>query len=162
MADALWLKAVLQHHEREDGTGYPSGSTDVGDLASLVRRSDIYTSKLSSRNNRESVAADLAGRQMFMQDPGHPMTAALVKEFGIYPPGCHVRLASGEVAVVVGRGATITAPLVACLSNARGAPLPHPIRCETNDRTHAVVAVVGESTVSNRMPLDRLMAAIVG
>ena len=45
-------------------------------------------------------AADVAGRQMFMQDPGHPMTAALVKEFGIYPPGCHVRLASGELAVV--------------------------------------------------------------
>lgn len=162
VADALWLKAVLQHHEREDGSGYPSGSTDVGDLASLVCRSDIYTSKLASRTNRESLAADLAGRQMFMQDPGHPMTAALVKEFGIYPPGCHVRLASGEVAVVVGRGATITAPLVACLSNARGAPLPHPIRRETTDRAHAVMAVVGESAVSNRMPLDRLMAAVVG
>ncbi len=162
VADALWLKAVLHHHEREDGSGYPSGSTDVGDLASLVRRSDIYTSKLASRTSRESMAADLAGRQMFMQDPGHPLTAALVKEFGIYPPGCHVRLASGEVAVVVGRGATITAPLVACLSNARGAPLPHPIRRETNDRAHAVVAVVGESTVSNRLPLDRLLAAVVG
>ena len=31
--------------------------------------------------------ADLAGRQMFMQDPGHLMTAALVKEFGICPSG---------------------------------------------------------------------------
>ena len=162
VADALWLRAVLQHHEREDGTGYPSRSTDVSDLASLVRRSDIYTSKLASRSSRESLAADQAGRQMFMQDPGHPMTAALVKEFGIYPPGCHVRLASGEVAVVVGRGATITAPLVACLSNSRGAPLPHPIRRETTDKAHAVVAVVGESTISNRMPLDRLLAAVVG
>ena len=162
VTDALWLKSVLQHHEREDGTGYPSGMTDVGDLASLVRRSDIYTSKLASRNNRESLAADLAGRQMFMQDPGHPMTAALVKEFGIYPPGCHVRLASGELAVVVGRGPTITAPLVACLSNARGAPLPRPMRRETTDRAHAVVAVVGESSVNHRVSLDRLMAAVVG
>jgi HD-GYP domain-containing protein (c-di-GMP phosphodiesterase class II) len=162
VADGLWLKAVLQHHEREDGSGYPSGSSDVGDLASLVRRSDIYTSKLASRTNRESLAADLAGRQMFMQDPGHPMTAALVKEFGIYPPGCHVRLASGELAVVVGRGATITAPVVACLSNVRGAPLQKPIRCETTDRAHAVMAVVGESAVDRRMPLDRLMAAIAG
>ena len=162
VSDALWLQAVLQHHEREDGSGYPSGNAEVSALASLVRRSDIYTSKLASRTSRESLAADLAGRQMFMQDPGHPMTAALVKEFGIYPPGCHVRLASGEVAVVVGRGATITAPLVACLSNARGAPLPRPIRRETIDRAHSVVAVVGESAVSHRVPLDRLMAAIVG
>jgi hypothetical protein len=30
------------------------------------------------------------------------MTAALVKEFGIYPPGCFVRLASGELAMVIG------------------------------------------------------------
>lgn len=162
VTDPLWLKSVLQHHEREDGTGYPSGITDVCDLASLVRRSDIYTSKLASRNNRECLAADQAGRQMFMQDPGHPMTAALVKEFGIYPPGCHVRLASGEVAVVVSRGPTITAPLVACLSNARGAPLPSPVRRETTDRAHAVVAVVGQSSVNHRVPLDRLMAAVVG
>ena len=162
ISDELWLKAVLQHHEREDGSGYPSGCTEVSDLASLVRRSDIYTSKLASRSGRESLAADQAGRQMFMQDPGHPMTAALVKEFGIYPPGCHVRLASGELAVVVGRGATITAPLVACLSNARGAPLPKPVRRETTDRAHAVVAVVGEASVGQRVPLDRLMAAIVG
>ena len=38
---------------------------------------------------------------MFMQDPGHPMTAALVKEFGIYPPGCYVRLVSGENGVAL-------------------------------------------------------------
>jgi HD-GYP domain-containing protein (c-di-GMP phosphodiesterase class II) len=161
IADTLWLKAVLQHHECEDGSGYPSRSTDVGELASLVRRSDLYTSKLSSRSTRDAVGADVAGRQMFMQDPGHPMTAALVKEFGIYPPGCHVRLVSGELAVVVARGATITAPVVACLTNARGAPLPVPLRRETTDRAHAVAGVVGEASVGKRMPLDRLMAVLV-
>ena len=42
--------AVLQHHEVEDGSGYPAGRSDVCDLASLVRRADVYTSKLSSRS----------------------------------------------------------------------------------------------------------------
>lgn len=158
--DADWLRAVLQHHESEDGSGYPSGTTTVGQLASLVRRSDIYTSKLASRSSRDAMAADLAGRQMFMQDPGHPMTAALVKEFGIYPPGCHVRLASGELAVVVARGEIITAPIVACLTNARGMPLAEPMRRETTDKAHAVVGVVGERSVSARQPLDRLLAAL--
>ena len=160
VADAVWIKAVLQHHEVEDGSGYPSGCSDVSDLASLVRRADVYTSKLTSRGSRDAVAADLAGRQMFMQDPGHPMTAALVKEFGIYPPGCHVRLASGELAVVVARGPSITTPLVACLSDASGAPLPMPVRCDTTDRKRAVLAVVGEGSVKSRMPLDRLLAAL--
>ncbi|MDO9092580.1 MAG: HD domain-containing phosphohydrolase [Rubrivivax sp.] len=161
ISDPLWLRAVLQHHECEDGSGYPSGSGDVCDLASLVRRSDVYTSKLASRSTRDAMSADIAGRQMFMQDPGHPMTAALVKEFGIYPPGCHVRLASGELAVVVARGAAITAPVVACLSNARGAPLSAPVRRDTSDRKYAVAGVVGEASVYPRLPLDRLMAALV-
>ncbi len=155
--DADWLQAVLHHHEGEDGSGYPSGRTDVGDLASLARRADVYTSKLASRSNRDSLAADVAGRQMFMQDPGHPMTAALVKEFGVYPPGCYVRLSSGELAIVVARGPTVTTPVVACLTNARGAPLQTPLRRDTTDRAHAVLSVVGEGSVSIRMPVEQLL-----
>ncbi len=160
VGDEAWLRAVLQHHEMEDGSGYPSGCTKVGELASLARRADVYTSKLAARSTRDALTADVAGRQMFMQDPGHPMTAALVKEFGIYPPGCHVRLASGELAVVVARGATITAPVVACLTTASGASLAQPLRRETTDRTHAVVAVVGEGSVGVRLPLEGLMRAL--
>jgi HD-GYP domain-containing protein (c-di-GMP phosphodiesterase class II) len=158
VADADWLQAVLQHHENEDGSGYPSGRRDVSDLASLARRADGYTAKLSSRSNRDALAADIAGRQIFMEDPGHPMTAALVKEFGIYPPGCHVRLVSGELAIVVARGATITTPIVACLSNARGTPLPQPVRRDTAQRAYAVDAVVGERSVTVRPTLEQLLA----
>ena len=159
--DGDWLRAVAQHHEKPDGSGYPYGITQVSDLAALVQRADIYTAKLSPRKGRDSIAADKAGRAMFTQDPGHPMTAALVKEFGIYPPGCHVRLVTGELAVVVARGAVITAPIVACLSNARGAPLPMPVRRDTSIAGNAVAGVVGEGSVSGRLPLDRLLAALV-
>ena len=162
VGDADWLQGVLRHHEHEDGSGYPSGCTDVGELASLARRADAYTSKLSWRATRECVAADQAGRDMFMREPGNAMIAALVKEFGLYPPGCYVRLASGELAIVVERGATITTPIVACLTNERGAPLPTPQRMKTSDRAHAVAGVVGERSVNVRLPLDRLMAAITG
>ncbi len=160
VGDADWLRAVLQHHEMEDGGGYPGGCSEVGELASLARRADVYTSKLATRCTRVALTADVAGRQMFMQDPGHPMTAALVKEFGIYPPGCHVRLASGELAVVVARGATITAPVVACLTSASGVSLARPQRRETTDRAHAVVAVVGEGSVGVRLPLEGLMKVL--
>lgn len=157
VTDADWLQAVLHHHENEDGSGYPGGRTDVGDLASLARRADVYTSKLASRSHRDSLAADVAGRQMFMQDPGHPMTAALVKEFGVYPPGCHVRLSSGELAIVVARGPTVTTPVVACLTDARGVPLQNPVRRDTTDHAHAVLSVVGEGSISVRIPVDQLL-----
>jgi HD domain len=158
--DAAWLDAVLHHHEHEDGSGYPSGRCDVSDLASLARRADTYTGKLASRSWRDALGADLAGRQMFMADPGHPMTAALVREFGIYPPGCYVRLISGELAIVTGRGPSITTPMVSCLTNASGAALPSPQRVDTSQAAHAVASVVGESHIKVRLPLDRLAALV--
>jgi hypothetical protein len=162
VTDQDWLQAVLMHHELEDGSGYPSGRSDVSALASLVRRADAYTSKLASRSYRAAMSADLAGRQMFMQDPGHPMTAALVKEFGIYPPGCHVRLASGELAIVVERGESITSPVVACLTDARGKALASPVRLATTASQHKVTGIVAERSVNVAVTAERLMALRAG
>lgn len=158
VTDADWLRAVATHHEVEDGSGYPNGSTDVGELASLARRADAYTAKLSARSHREAMSADLAGRQMFMQDPGHPMTAALVKEFGVYPPGCYVRLVSGAVGIVVERGPMVTTPVVACLSGPNGLALAMPQRVDTALKQFAVVGVVGERSVNVRVTAERLLA----
>ena len=158
--DNDWLQAVARHHEQENGSGYPTGRSDVGELASLVRRAEVYTAKLSSRHYREALSADQAGRQMFMQDPGHPMTAALVKEFGIYPPGCYVRLNTGETGVVVQRGPTVTSPVVACLTNARGAPLIAPVRVDTSVAKYAIQCVIGEGSVSHKFPLDKLITTL--
>jgi HD-GYP domain-containing protein (c-di-GMP phosphodiesterase class II) len=158
VVDTDWLNAVSRHHEMEDGSGYPTGSSDVGDLASLVRRADVYTSKLCARAHRDALSADVAGRQMFMQDPGHPMTAALVKEFGVYPPGCHVRLASGELGIVVQRGPTVTTPVVACLTTAQGKPMATPVRVDTSQPGRNVVAVVGQRTVNIEATADKLMS----
>lgn len=158
--DAAWLGAVLHHHEQEDGAGYPSGCTDIGDLATLARRADVYTSKLASRSTRQALLADQAGRQMFMQDPAHPMTAALVREFGIYPPGSYVRLASGELALVVARGASITTPVLSCLTDARGRPLAEPVRRAADGRATVVAGVVGEREAEVQLPLDRLAALV--
>ncbi len=160
ITDADWLQAVEQHHETEDGTGYPGGCTTVGELASLVRRADVYTAKLAARSSRPALSPDLASRQMFMQDPGHSMTTALVKEFGIYPPGCYVRLVSGQLALVVARGATITTPIVACLTNERGAPLATPVRQETSAKGSAVHSVVAAADAPHKLSPDKLMTAM--
>ena len=159
IGDADWLQAVAQHHEAEDGSGYPSGCSSVSELASLVRRADIYTAKLAHRTSRPALPPDLASRQMFMQDPGHSITTALVKEFGIYPPGCFVRLASGELGIVVARGPTITSPVVACLTNERGAPLSRPVRVNTAERGRAVHGVVAASALPMKVSAEKLMVA---
>lgn len=142
ITDALWLKSVEQHHEQPDGRGYPSGLTDVCEIASLVRYADIYAAKLSDRHGRDSMPADRAIRKIYMSDPDNLFAAALVKEFGIYPPGCFVALASGEAGVVVRRGPTITTPIVAALTNRYRQPLGNPIRRDTSLPGLGVVGMI--------------------
>jgi HD-GYP domain-containing protein (c-di-GMP phosphodiesterase class II) len=162
VTDGDWLLAVEQHHEHHDGSGYPKGLREVGDLAALVRRADIYTAKLSPRKGREAIAADQAGRMMFMQDAGHPMTAALVKEFGVYPPGCWVRLANGEAGIVVRRGATVMTPIVAVFISPAGATLGEPVRRDTGHPGHAVHSVLGAQKRKLPVSPDLLVAMAAG
>lgn len=157
ITDATWLQAVEQHHEERDGSGYPAGTREPSELATLLHRADVYSAKLSSRANREAVAADRAGREIFMQDPGHPVCAALVKEFGVYPPGCFVALASGETGVVVQRGNTVMTPIVAALTNRYGAPLREPVRRDTMLPLHAIVGVLPARQVRTPVRLEQLV-----
>lgn len=156
VTDPDWLRAVAQHHEREDGSGYPRGSTAAGDMARLMRRAEEYTAKLSGRAGRDVMAADAAARTMFSAEPGHPMVAALVKEFGAYPPGCFVKLASGEMAVAVRRGPTVVTPVVAVLVDAKGRTLAQPLRRDTSLPKYAVREVLPASRAHALVNLDVL------
>ncbi len=156
ITDVDWLRAVEQHHEKPDASGYPLGLPLQDELATLLQRADIYTAKLSPRLGREAVAADRAGREIFMSDPSSPINAALVKEFGVYPPGSFVRLHCGETGIVVQRGPTVMAPVVAALTNPQGLPHERPVRRDTTERAYAVVGIVPAKAVSTRMKPEQL------
>jgi HD-GYP domain-containing protein (c-di-GMP phosphodiesterase class II) len=161
VTDPEWLRAVEQHHEEPDRSGYPFAIGNPSELATLLHRADIYTAKLSARGHREPMAADRAGREIFMRDPGNPITAALVKEFGVYPPGCFVTLASGETGVVVKRGETVMAPVVAVMTNRYGDSLSEPVRRDTSQPAYAVTAVLPARRLSGRMSAEKLAALTV-
>lgn len=160
--DPEWLAGVADHHVAPDGSGYPKGRSHINDFAALVHRADIYTAKLSPRATRAAMPADQVGRSMFVKDPGNPMTAALVKEFGVYPPGCFVKLASGETAVVVKRGPSVFTPTVAALTTPDGIALRDPVPRDTGDRESAVTAVVPETALSERVTPAKLMTLMLG
>jgi HD-GYP domain-containing protein (c-di-GMP phosphodiesterase class II) len=165
VSDAEWLEAVSHHHESSDGSGYPDGLREVTRLAALLQHCDMYTAKLSPRRSREALTADVAARRLFAANPDSPMAAALIKEFGLYPPGCFVKLKSGETGIVVRRGASAHAPQVAAMTDARGASLAEPVTRDTAQPAYAIVSALGAGCA--RLPLaqgalapDKLLAAV--
>ena len=142
VANADWLTAVEQHHEAPDGGGYPDGLRELVPLAQLIRQCDIYTAKLSPRLSREAMAADLAARTLFAESPRDPLAVALIKEFGLYPPGTFVRMASGEVGIVVRRGAAAHTPVVAALTSPDRTQHAEPQRRDTAHPQHAIAGVI--------------------
>ncbi|WP_343632810.1 HD domain-containing phosphohydrolase [Roseateles sp.] len=162
ITDRDWLEAVLQHHEVPDGSGYPHGINDVGELAEMLRYADIYTARLSSRANRPAMSAAQAGRELHQMAAQSPLAAALIKAFGIFPPGSVVRLASGEVGLVVRNGDKAHRPMVAALTNANGEPRHTPVVRDSNRDDLAVVALLPAHASPIRLSDERIAALITG
>lgn len=157
VSDAAWLAAVEQHHEVPGGKGYPRKLNETSDLVTMIRLADVYTAKLSARQTRSAVGANEAGRGLFTNEQGHPCAAAIIKEFGIYPPGAMVKMSSGEAGIVIRRGETATTPLVASLTNRQGMPLMDPVRRNTAVKENAIVGLTNDRTVKVRVPTEKVI-----
>jgi len=135
VSDEEWLRAVAEHHECEEGTGYPLKTKEPSMLAMMVRTCDVFSAMLSSRSYRKPIVSAEAAKQVYLQ-LGHgkenPFPGLLVKEVGMYPPGTLVKLANGEVGVVWKRGEQASTPVVATLINAKGLPQMEPVRRDTS------------------------------
>jgi HD-GYP domain-containing protein (c-di-GMP phosphodiesterase class II) len=160
VTDTDWLEAVRQHHEEDGGTGYPRRPAKVHIVAQLVHCADTFTAKLSPRLRRQPILADAAARLQYQAGRGDAMTAALIKEFGIYPPGCAVRLKSGEVGMVMRRGDSASTPRVAVLSDRVGDALMEPLHRDTSRPEHAVTAVIPLAGLKVRVGLEKLIQAM--
>lgn len=150
VTDRDWLAAVEQHHEMPGGEGYPAGVPQPGEMSQLLRYADIYAAKLSMRATRQPELPQLAARALFTQNNTSPLVAAVIKEFGLYPPGSYVRLVSGETAIVTRRGPSATTPVVVALTNAFGYALGEPILRETADPAYTVTDAIAEIEVRVR------------
>jgi HD-GYP domain-containing protein (c-di-GMP phosphodiesterase class II) len=154
--DEAWLTTVIEHHERPGGGGYPAGSTDLSEEAAVLRMADVFMAKISPRTDRPALSIQVAARQMFNDAKGSPAAGALIKEFGIYPPGNFVQLACGELALVIRRGASANTPMAAAITDKSGAPTIHTTRRDTAQAAFAIKALAAESPLVLRMTPERL------
>lgn len=138
LQDPVWLDAVLHHHERLDGSGYPHrlGGDRISRCTRVVTLVDTYCAMIRPRAYRGAVQSKDALRALFMErgtavDEG--LTALFIKQVGLYPPGGIVRLASNEVAIVTRRGQNTTQPQVRRLLKGDSTPDPDRVARDTAD-----------------------------
>jgi|JI9StandDraft_2_1071091.scaffolds.fasta_scaffold124033_2 HD-GYP domain-containing protein (c-di-GMP phosphodiesterase class II) len=158
--DALWLDALRQHHERRDGAGYPRGVADIAPLAVALRQADVLLAKVSPRTGRAPLPIQQAHREMFAECGGDPFASALIKEFGIYPPGDFVLLRSGEMAVVVRRGASANTPEVAAITDRKGMPVTSSARRDTARPEFAIAGPATDRSMVLRLQPERLFGLV--
>ena len=154
--DTDWLQAVAQHHEHLDGTGYPAGCINMAEMALALRVCDVFMAKISPRLLRPALAPQEAVRQLYREDQGGPLSTAIIKEFGIYPPGEFVKLASGELGIVVQRTANARAPIVASITDTAGRPVAKTARHDTGQAAFAIVGTASDPAMLARLPPERL------
>jgi len=104
------LEGIAQHHEREDGSGYPGGLRAEG-ISLYGRMSgivDTYVAMTNPRPHAPAITAYDALRKL-SELSGSLFHAPLVEHFvqtvGVFPVGSRVELSSGEVAIVLQQSA---------------------------------------------------------
>ncbi len=114
---------ILHHHERLDGSGYPSGllSDEINLLTRIASVSDIFNALGSHRIYRDAMTPDkildiLYADAVYKIDKN--VVKALLKVVHIYPEGSLVRLSDGREALVVeSRKISPTRPLLKIVSD---------------------------------------------
>lgn len=153
VSDPLWVETVRHHHDAPPGplrTRAPAGV-----LARLLHRADAYAARMSPRRSRAASPAAKGAQTAFVDETGQPDEAgqALVKVTGVYPPGSWVRLASGELALVMRRTEDMKAPAVVAITDAQEERLPVPLARDTHEPAWAIVESVSPADIHDRPDL---------
>ncbi len=103
---AAALKAVLDHHEKFDGSGYPRGVSgdEINPLARIITLADIYDALTSERGYGRPLMPNQAMSVIYEMRAStfHPEYAErFIQCLGLYPVGAFVRLSDGSYGVVV-------------------------------------------------------------
>lgn len=160
--DEAWLKLVRHHHRVMPPVDDLQKVDPLVTMAQLLGLADVYVARISPRASRRALPTHQAARNIYLAANGQPtlLGAAFIKTLGVYIPGSYVRLASGELAVVVRRGRKANTPLVLALVGRHGMPLGEPTVRDTRDPGQEVVAGLVSDEIKVRIPPAKLLARL--
>jgi len=99
-------RAVLEHHERENGTGYPKQKTseNIHLYSKIIAVACSYSAISAARPHREAVDSH-TGMMELLKNEGkqysEKVIRALVSSLSVFPIGLHVMLSDGKKGQVV-------------------------------------------------------------
>jgi len=157
VTNELWLEAVMQHHERLDGSGYPKKlqGEAIGTAARLIALADSYTAMTAWREYRPLLTPRQAMREMLGEEQGlldKKLGQVFLNQLGIYPPGSLVSLANGDLAVVIERGVRINEPVCAAIRSAGGQSYVPPPRRDSSNPDYAIQKMLNQAMLKKLQP----------
>ena len=158
ITDPRWLEAVREHHAKTPG---PLATRTEGQrMARLIQRADTFAARLAPRASRMPGSPSSAMQACYFDENKQidEAGASLIKAMGIYSPGSYVRLASGEIAVVIKRGANTATPRVAVVLNRSGMPTVEIMVRDTSKPEFRIAGGVAHRDVKVQLNLERLLA----
>ncbi len=160
VSDEAWLSYVQNHHENEDGSGYPAGKkgAEIPTFAKLIGLADRYTARVTSKDYRKPALASHALKSIFLSkdkeiDPA--LAPYFIKEIGLYPPGSFVQMKSYELGVVAKRGETPNHPYVMLVLTAAGMPQSGRILRKTSSPEYAIREPVHKEIAGANLGMQR-------
>ncbi|MFA4981721.1 MAG: HD domain-containing phosphohydrolase [Candidatus Omnitrophota bacterium] len=99
--------AIIEHHERTDGSGYPDGlkMDEISDYAKIIGLVDTYDALTNDRPYREGGNAHETIKLLLSSLKGsfdHDTMRSLLNALSLYPIGTLAELDTGEIARVIG------------------------------------------------------------
>jgi HD-GYP domain-containing protein (c-di-GMP phosphodiesterase class II) len=98
--------AIMQHHERRDGSGYPQGLSgpSIHPLACILAVADVYDASVSNKSYKDAISPVTACEELFNEsldtlDPSAATT--LIRNLQKLYVGLRVTLSNGETGEIV-------------------------------------------------------------
>jgi HD-GYP domain-containing protein (c-di-GMP phosphodiesterase class II) len=156
-----WLTYVLQHHENEDGSGYPHGlkGQEISQNAKIISLADRYCARITGRTYRQPLLPPAALRGLFVEESktiDTHLAPYFIHELGTYPPGTYVRLQNGEIGVATRKGKQASTPIVHALVGPRGVPLSFPIERDSAKELFAIREALHPEQADVRFSMQQL------
>lgn len=151
------LDLVRWHHMPVAPEGLPHNHL----ARRVLSTADAFVAKMAARKTRAPLSALGAAKSIYVGTEGDAAAvgSAMATAVGFYPPGSYVRLANGETAVAVQRGARANAPWVISILDKNGLPISRYQCRDTQETDWAIATPVNFQTVKVAISLDKVRRA---